>query len=188
MPKIIHDEQIFRAVMETVIAHGYAGATTKKMAEAANVSEMTLFRKFESKQKLVKQAMASIIKQVDFAGAARYTGDIEADLLRLLRSYMNAMAYHGNFYATFLFEITRNPQLMDVFEQPSAPFQLLGELLYRYQQEDVLKPENPVLASGTLLGPMIYTAMVRSAVPQADLPELDLEVHVRYFLSGRVIN
>ena len=42
MPKIITDEEIYQAVMQVVSERGYAGATTKQMAEAANVSEVTL--------------------------------------------------------------------------------------------------------------------------------------------------
>ncbi len=54
MPKVIADMQIFQAVMEIIAARGYAGATTRQIAEAAGVSEVTLFRKYGSKAELVK--------------------------------------------------------------------------------------------------------------------------------------
>ena len=36
MPKIIEDEKIYQAVMQVVGERGYAGATTKQMADAAD--------------------------------------------------------------------------------------------------------------------------------------------------------
>ena len=39
MPKIIDDEKVYRAAMQAVIERGYAGATTKQIAEAAGISE-----------------------------------------------------------------------------------------------------------------------------------------------------
>ena len=67
MPKIIEDEKVYQAVMQVVSERGYARATTKQMAEAAQVSEVTLFRKYGSKQQLVRQAISSIVQQTNFA-------------------------------------------------------------------------------------------------------------------------
>ena len=43
MPKIVENSKIYLAVIQVVSERGYSGATTKQMADAANVSEMTLF-------------------------------------------------------------------------------------------------------------------------------------------------
>ena len=63
MPKILADEQIFSAVMQVVSSRGYSGSTTKQLADAANISEVTLFRKYGSKAQLVKQAISFILDQ-----------------------------------------------------------------------------------------------------------------------------
>jgi len=57
MPKIVEDKTVYRAVLQTVFERGYAGATTKEMAAAADISEVTLFRKFGTKGQLGKQAL-----------------------------------------------------------------------------------------------------------------------------------
>ena len=49
MPKVIEDEDVYQAVIEVVAEYGYSGATTKQMADAADVSEVTLFRKYGNK-------------------------------------------------------------------------------------------------------------------------------------------
>jgi AcrR family transcriptional regulator len=45
MPKVIADVPIFQAAMEIIAELGYAGATTRQIAENAGVSKVTLFCK-----------------------------------------------------------------------------------------------------------------------------------------------
>ena len=47
------EEKIIQATFNVLEKEGITGATTKKIAENANVSELTLFRKFKSKQNLI---------------------------------------------------------------------------------------------------------------------------------------
>ena len=91
MPKVIADMQIFQAVMEIIAERGYAGATTRQIAEAAGVSEVTLFRKYGSKAELVKRTISALVEQTEFESATQYTGDIRADLLRVLQAYQEAV-------------------------------------------------------------------------------------------------
>ena len=72
MPKILNDEDIYRAVLETVIKRGYAGATTKQMAEAAEINEVTLFRKYGNKAKLVQLALEALAADIDLEQATNY--------------------------------------------------------------------------------------------------------------------
>ena len=37
MPKIIEDDQVYLAELQTITERGYGGATTKQIAEAANI-------------------------------------------------------------------------------------------------------------------------------------------------------
>jgi AcrR family transcriptional regulator len=76
MPKIVTDETIYNAAMQTVFERGYAGATTKQIAEAADISEVTLFRKYDNKAKLIKQAITAVSNQIDFESATQYSGNV----------------------------------------------------------------------------------------------------------------
>ena len=187
MPKIIADEDIYQAVIEVVRQHGFAGATTKQMAEAANVSEPTLFRKYESKMQLVKQAFGSVIEQTDFEAATRYTGEVRADLSRVVQAYEDSAIKHGHFIFMMLSEMPRYPELVDLFDTPFDIFLCIGKLMTRYQSEGILRGENPINAMAALLGPLIFSAMLRSARPNDALSPLDLERHVVLFLEGRCV-
>jgi len=185
MPKIIEDEKIFHAVMQVVSERGYAGATTKQMAEAANVSEVTLFRKYENKAQLVKQAIALIVKQTDFASAAHYTGNIEADLLRVVQAYQDSAIKHGLFFSALFSDVSRHPELIDAVGEPLTIFRAIGELIVRYQADGTLQQEPPLLAVAALLGPLVYASLLNTAMSNDPLPPFELSVHVTHFLAGR---
>ena len=57
MPKIVKDEDIYSAVIQVITEKGYVGATTRQMAEAADVSEVTLFRKYGSRYDLYNRGI-----------------------------------------------------------------------------------------------------------------------------------
>ncbi len=55
-------EQILKASINVFIKKGYIAATTKEIAEKANVAEVTLYRKFQTKQNLFEQSVKSVIE------------------------------------------------------------------------------------------------------------------------------
>lgn len=159
MPKIVKDEDIYRAVMQVVSKRGYAGATTRQMAEAANVSEVTLFRKHENKLQLVKQAVAELVAQADFEAATRFTGDISADLLRVVQAYQDSAVKHGQIIFMMLSEMPRYPELADLLDIPNEIFTDIGNLFEKYQSQGILRLEHPLHGVAALLGPLMYSAI-----------------------------
>ena len=186
MPKVIDDGKIFDAVMQTIIERGYAGATTKVLADAANISEVTLFRKFGSKSELVKRAIQALVDKTDFESATKYTGDIQDDLMRVLQAYQGSVVMHEKFFASLFSEISHNPELADSFSQPLALFRSIGELLTRYQKDGLLRKEHPFHAVVSLLGPLVYTAMMRSTISGNLIPPIELKDHITQYLEGRL--
>jgi len=51
------EERILDAALKIFASEGYAGATTRRIAQEANVTEMTLFRKFKTKENLLKEVL-----------------------------------------------------------------------------------------------------------------------------------
>lgn len=185
MPKIVDDETTYRAVIQVIAARGYAGATTKELAKAAGISEMSLFRKYRNKLQLVKQALTSIIDQADFAAATRYTGDITADLLRVVQFYQDSAVKHGQLIFMLVAELPRYPDLADLLTVPLDMFTRIESLLAHYQADGILRQEHPRHAVGALLGPLLYTGTLHRVMPDDGFPPLDLQTHVTHFLAGR---
>ena len=188
MPKIVENSQIYLAVIQVVSERGYSGATTKQMADAADVSEMTLFRKYGNKAELVKQAIAFIIEETDFSSAAYYTGDVHADLLRVVMAYQDTAVKNGLFIFALFADLARYPELINSMKEPFKIFQSIGALITHYQTEGVLLTEHPLHSVAKLLAPLFYIATIRNSQLDDTLPDLDLSAHVTAYLEGHRID
>ncbi|MCC9078935.1 TetR/AcrR family transcriptional regulator [Litorilinea aerophila] len=187
MPKIVNDEAVFRAVIQVILAQGYDRATTKQMAKAAGVSEMTLYRKYGSKAALVSNAIQFIAQEMDFESVVHYSGDVYADFLGVVTRYKTLTERYGQFMAVLIPELQRHPELQASMARPLQIMQSIGELIQRYQQEGILRAEHPLHAVAALLGPLVFFAMARNSSFLAQIPPVDLEAHVHGFLEGRRI-
>ena len=185
MPKTVPDEQIFMAALQTVIEKGYTGATTRQIAAAADISEVTLFRKYGNKAELVKGAINHMARQMDFRSATRYTGDVEVDLLRVVEMYQGSAKTSGRFFYTIMLEIPRNQELAEIINTPFGLIHGVGDLIARYQREHILKQEPMLHAVAGLLGPLIALNIIHNATDRIPIPPMDLKRHVGQFLSGR---
>jgi len=59
MKKIDTKKRLLEATLKLISEKGYRGATTRKIAQEAGVTELTLFRHFGSKEKLFKELLGS---------------------------------------------------------------------------------------------------------------------------------
>lgn len=188
MPKKVEDSQIYLAVIQVVSERGYLGATTKQIANTADVSEMTLFRKYGTKSELVKQAIAFIIDETDYSSSAHYTGDLHADLLRVVKAYQDTAVKNGVFIFALFADLTRHPELITSMKGPFSIFQSIGALIARYQAKGVLKTEPPLHSVAKLLAPLVYISTIRNSKLDDTLPDLDLSGHVTSYLEGHRID
>ncbi len=184
MPKLIDDRQIYRAVMQAVTQYGYEGATTKRLAAAAGIGEVTLFRRYGNKAQLVQQAMITLSKESDLKGSVRYTGDLHADLLRVVEGYQDSAEKNGLFRYTILIEAARHPELLESLKLLQNRLDSVDRLLAQYQDEGKLKPMDTVQMLAALVGPLIAINLLQLALPVKSQPPLDLETHVTNFVYG----
>ncbi|MDO9084891.1 MAG: TetR/AcrR family transcriptional regulator [Anaerolineaceae bacterium] len=186
MPKIINDNQIFQAIIDTITEFGYSGATTRQIAETAGISEVTLFRKFTNKTTMVNLAIAAMVKNIDFESATQYSGDIRSDLIRVIDAYQATAVLYSRFFMVILNEMKHNAEADHLMNAPSELLHHIGELIKHYQSERVLRKEHPLHAASGLLGPLIFTAMINSTKTETKIPALDLQFHIDCFLRGRL--
>ena len=51
------EEKILNVALKVFISEGYADATTRRIAQEANITEMTLLQKFQSKENLFRETI-----------------------------------------------------------------------------------------------------------------------------------
>ncbi len=86
-------QKLCEAAIELFSSEGYDSVTTKKIAETAGVSEMTLFRHFGTKYNLFEEAYEAYLYQPSFDSLFKsgLKGDVEKDLLRIGHVYLDVL-------------------------------------------------------------------------------------------------
>ncbi len=168
-------QRLLAAAARVFARDGLNGATTRAIARAAGVNEVTLFRLFQSKDRLI----AAVVGQ-NFGGATAtpppglppMTGDLRADLTELGRRYEKVLHDNLPLVRTMLGEIQHHhrDQERQVFQSIFRP--LKEALLARFvaarkagQLQPGLRPD--VVAD--LFGGMIFTGVLRRASAHVQL-------------------
>jgi AcrR family transcriptional regulator len=182
MPAPVPEHRILEAVLDVWTEEGYAGATTRKVAEAAGVSEVTLFRRFGDKVELFKAALA--LEAAAFTQAAiEHTGDLQADLTRIVETYDSLLSRRGRLIVDFLLEAPRREELRTIAPIPLQAVGQVAALIERYQASGHLRGANPWEGVLALLSPLIVAALLRTAQPSLDL-SAGATSRVHAFLQG----
>lgn len=185
MPKVISDNQILEAALDVITQEGYAGATTRQIAAVAGINEVTLFRRFGNKQNLLNAVVEQEAEKFATAGID-YTGNIEADLEKIVHFYGNLVQERGNVIVMLINEIPRQPELIELMQSPFAIITKVTDLIARYQQEGKLVTEPPLQALLALVGPLFLSQALYAL--NSDLAggnPLHVVAHVRRYLQGR---
>ena len=181
MPAEIPEERIFEAVIDTVLEFGYVGATTKQIAERAKISEMTLFRRFGNKDKLLRAALRFETTKF-IQEAIIYTGDVQRDLERVITTYHHLLKERGRVILELIVEVPRRPGLRKSAHIPQEGLAQVVELIARYQREGKVRRDPPWQAALELLSPVFVIHMLHLVQP---LPtKVDAKNMVERFLSG----
>lgn len=186
------DERILAAALETFGRHGFRGASTRELAAAAGVTEVTLFRHFPSKGRLFSEvarrfSLLPVLERADelFAGLsteAKFVaiGERALSLLRertpLIRTMIGESGDHAR-EARLLFEAV-----------PARAIGLIATLVTAEIRAGRFRRVDPRLAARAFLG-MFFThnllqeALGGSAVDPVD-PAAATRAFVRLFLAG----
>jgi AcrR family transcriptional regulator len=184
MPKVIDETKIFSAALEILVSHGYEGATTQKIAHVAGVNEVTLFRKYGSKAGLFEKVIEHQLSDTPL-NKLQYTGNLEADLVAIVETYIETNETHGEIIPILLIEMPRYPDLQGSFNTPWRNIQTILQTIQRYQEQGLLKNESPLACLSALIGPILVSQMLRHANLNLPVPEIDPQAHVDSFLYGR---
>jgi AcrR family transcriptional regulator len=185
MVRSVSDTQILDAALDVLAQQGYVGATTRQIAAAAGINEVTLFRRFGNKQNLLKVAIEQEAAAFVAAGI-EYSGDVAADLLRVVQFYQHIVQERGRVITVLLTELPRQPELLELMQTPMAIMARVIALIERYQDEGVLVREPPAQAFTALVGALLLEGVLNYAGRGRFGPTIEPETLVRNYLSGRV--
>lgn len=161
------DERIIRAYLRLAVERGFVGTTTRAVAEAAGVNEVTIFRRFGDKVSLMRALYERLDPEPMFAA---YPLAIDAStpalaqegLLRCLRFMRDAMWERREMLQLGLSETWRHPELGAMMgKAPAAARALLERALT--QAQPAFRPDVDLHTTTlSLMGLLLLTVVWQS--------------------------
>jgi AcrR family transcriptional regulator len=186
------DERIVRAFLKLAAERGIDRATTREVAQAAGVNEVTIFRRFGDKQSLARAAIQHFHPANEFDAYAMDVdasspGEAAAGVARAMAFVRDRLQDRHELLQFGLGEATRFPDLLDLIrEGPMMGLSLVRGALQAAAPQ--LRREVDVEASAlSLLGLVLLTVIWRSrGWLELDGPRWDglFEAAVRPLMRG----
>ena len=177
--------RIITAASRLFTEKGYAGTTTRAIAEAAGVNEVTIFRHFGTKENLAKAIMDQ------FGGLAiaedlelRFSGDYAQDLNLIGKMMMKVMTERSDSMRMAICEAGNFPEFQQVVaENPRQLRGMLARYLKRQMDNHVILPGHAEVLAQAFLG-MFFSYIVLKGFLSDDLkPKISSDQVVSQFVD-----
>lgn len=148
-------EAILKAAAALFLENGYLGTSMDQIAASAAVSKQTVYKHFADKESLFSVIVLGAIDAYDpYFGEVltlHETGDLEADLRQLARRVLEMLMQPRLLQLRRLVigEAGRFPQLGKAYYErgPGHASTVLGAVLERFAERDLLELEDPITAA-----------------------------------------
>jgi len=184
-------QKILDAAIRVFASEGYSGATTRKIAEVADVNEVTLFRKFKSKENILRAVITInrnvILKTLDSVLRMEKEEDIETCLRTLGMSLMEIMRERVNIMVILIAEGRRNPEIAAILE---SVIQIIVTRISEYFEflikNGKMRPIDPRTAALTFLSYLSYMSQLRGVISENILSNCkeDFDTFIDIFING----
>ncbi|MGD9894890.1 MAG: TetR/AcrR family transcriptional regulator [Dehalococcoidia bacterium] len=165
------EERILDAAARVFAETGFRGATTRRIAEAAGVNEVTLFRRFPTKDALIVAALRHASDRTIAALAARalpaQPRDVRGELSAYATIVLEGVLASRQAHRTALGEWGHNPSLDRYLLLTTAH---VYDEVHRYvvhaRDAGLLRAEvDPLVGTQLLLGALLGDALMRDVMP-----------------------
>ena len=178
-------QRILQAAAMVFAEKGYARATTRALAAAAEVNEVTLFRHFGSKENL----FAAVIEH--FGGPAitgalegALSGEYRPDLVTVGTRLLQLLIERKDAMRLMLCEATHFPEVQAVMVQnPRQIRRLLAEILQKQIEQGQVQPLHPEVMAQAFAGMLFSYALVEELFGDSIAPDLPREEVVAQFVD-----
>jgi AcrR family transcriptional regulator len=156
------EERILDAAARVFAEAGFRGATTRRIAAAAGVNEVTLFRRFPTKDALI---VAALQHSSDRTIAVR---DVRAELTAYAAMVLEGVLASRQAHRTALGEWGHNPSLDRYLLLTTAyVYDEVHRYLVRAQEAGLLRTAvDPLVGTQLLLGALLADALMRDVMPE----------------------
>lgn len=185
-------ERILQAAAQVFAREGYARATTRTLAVAADVNEVTLFRHFGNKQNLFAAVVDRFAAPaVTAALEAQLTGDYQQDLRLMGRQVMQLMLERGEAVRLMLCEAEHFPEVRETMAQnPRHLREALSTYLRQQMQRGQVRELHAEAAAQAFWGMFFAYSISLWLLGESVKPELTtnelVDLFVDIFVRGTI--
>lgn len=181
-------DKILEAATAVYAESGFRGATTRRIADQADVNEVTIFRNFGSKEALLREVIARRWGMLEIPTLPAEPTDPEAELIEWALQFTGGHRPCASFIRTRLGEFEEHPELLPPSGSPTArSAALLAEYIDRLRDRGLARADvNARSAAALLVGALFNDVITRDGVPEmfGDDATSDLKDYVGIFLRG----
>ena len=194
LPSNLREEQIIEKAFRVFSKFGYRGSTTKMLADAARINEITLFRYFGSKENLFKK----VIEHYSFLARIE---ELEPSLEHL--PYKDALIVLGE---SFLDNLYRNKNLVRIMNTEAYThsayarmihknliekiFEHFADYLNKVKKSKKIRKLDSSLATRAFFGMIFFYFMTQEFFLEKEIRKFDrkhvIREYVELFLKGTV--
>jgi AcrR family transcriptional regulator len=186
-------QRIIDATAQLFFEQGFAGTTTRAIAERAGVNEVTVFRHFGSKDKLAREILGQYGGKAVVADLEPlFSGDYARDMALIGHILMNVLTERISAIRMAICEAGKFPEFQQlVAENPRQLRQMLARYFQRQMDAKVIHPGHPEALAQAFLGMFISYTILQgllsdSVKPEISSDEIVVQV-VTVFVRGTLI-
>ncbi|MEX2284654.1 MAG: helix-turn-helix domain-containing protein [Gemmatimonadota bacterium] len=160
--------KILEATLRVFAETGYRGATTRRIAQEADVNEVTLFRHFGSKDELIHAAVRYAALEEDRPRLPEQPADPHGELTDWARAHYGRMYARRAMIRTCIGESGEHPDVAGcVSEGPRQTGVMVKAYFRRLQERGVVnKTANLDVVTATLMSVLFVDAVNRELTPE----------------------
>ena len=158
--------EIINAACQVFARLGFRGCTTRRIADAAGVNEVTIFRQFGSKEALIREAMKRT-HSVDLAPLPDVPTNPERELTSWSESFIQHLRLRSSIIRKTMSEMEERPEMCECasYVPKQASTVLCHYLTALKRQGRTAEKFEAKTASAMLMGAIFADAMGREMMP-----------------------
>jgi len=159
--------EMLAAAADVFAKHGFRGSTTRRIADAAGVNEITIFRQFGSKDALLREAMKHMTQPVGLILLPDVPSEPDRELTLWSESFIKHLRLRSSIIRKTMSDMEERPEMCectsDVPRQASTD--LCHYLTALKRQGRTAEKFEPKTAAAMLMGAIFADAMGRDMMP-----------------------
>jgi AcrR family transcriptional regulator len=161
------DQAILQAALELLAENGYAALTMERVRERSGVGKATLYRRYGSKEELVRAAIVHLNSDVPMPDD---TGSLVGDFAATAQAVLAGAARTGALalMPRLLSEVVGDPEMHELFSahlvEPRR--RVVRGIIERAKARGEIREDiDPEIAVDLMVGPMIYRVIISGGDP-----------------------